>query len=581
MIDRAAGRDAGARAPHASRPGSRDDGADQVVHARRRHGAARGRRRARLGAPGRDPDRGRAAPSPPAPPERGLRYLPPEQTTDTDLSVIRAGGDRAGPRAGAGVRRPRRAAVRGARRAVRARPVGSRRPALRALRRGADAGRRLAARGALPRQDALPAARRAPAAAAVPRRRSRPTPLVATGEPVDMATQVWPLMAKEIAWGWYHELFVGHPEQVRAALGRVRRPVRRARVGLGRDGGAARRRRARPAGPARPRRRCDRPLDGAARVRSGRAAAAGPRRGSPRTCASTSRSAHTPHLGAFVAMLSVYAETTRLAGSGALTARSRAVDMAWWQSFFNSVASGPPGFRVREMLALCRAGFVHVPRRRDAGRDRRPTGFRARQRDARRARRRSRSTVLVDARLPDPSAVPHRRPAARRAVRARRGEPRTGSSTSDGTVLRNTGLLGVRPGGRRRARRRGPPAPAPVRRRAAHDGEGGRRVHPARHERAEPALQRRRRPRRAARACRSPRRARPPPERRPVLDRCSGPDRRRIRPRSGRTRRSAGFWSATPGPVLERRELRRTLLTALEFREGVEDRPERTGPFEQ
>ena len=68
--------------------------------------------------------------------------------------------------------------------------------------------------------------------------------------------------------------------------------------------------------------------------------------------------AHTPHLGAFVAMLSVYGEVSKLQGAGVLSARSRAVDLGRWQSFFNSAASGPPGFRVRQLLALSRAGFV-------------------------------------------------------------------------------------------------------------------------------------------------------------------------------------------------------------------------------
>ena len=68
--------------------------------------------------------------------------------------------------------------------------------------------------------------------------------------------------------------------------------------------------------------------------------------------------AHTPHLGAFVAMLSVYAQVTPLVTEGALTARSKDRDIRWWQGFFNAVASGPPGFRVRQMLALSRAGFV-------------------------------------------------------------------------------------------------------------------------------------------------------------------------------------------------------------------------------
>ena len=67
-----------------------NDGAAQLVHLDGGATAARRRRRARLRAPRRHPDRGeldlaaRAAAA-------GLRYLPPEQTTDTDLSVIDPG----------------------------------------------------------------------------------------------------------------------------------------------------------------------------------------------------------------------------------------------------------------------------------------------------------------------------------------------------------------------------------------------------------------------------------------------------------------------------------------------------------
>ena len=52
----------------------------------------------------------------------GLRYLPPEQTTDTDLSVIAPGEPVIVRGHGPGVRRPRRAAVRGPRRPLRAGP---------------------------------------------------------------------------------------------------------------------------------------------------------------------------------------------------------------------------------------------------------------------------------------------------------------------------------------------------------------------------------------------------------------------------------------------------------------------------
>ena len=128
---------------------------------------------------------------------------------------------------------------------------------------------------------------------------------------------------------------------------------------------------------------------------------------------------HTPHLGAFVAMLSVYAEVGRLAE--VLSVRSRAVDMSRWQSFFNSVASGPPGFRVRELLALARAGYVRFlgPGMEVEIAD---GAFRATLGAIPEA---VTADVLVDARLPDPSASRSCDPLvggahARRRRRARR-----------------------------------------------------------------------------------------------------------------------------------------------------------------
>ncbi|MEU2165425.1 LysR family transcriptional regulator [Streptomyces chengbuensis] len=61
-------------------------------------------------------------------------------------------------------------------------------------------------------------------------------------------------------------------------------------------------------------------------------------------------------------LLSVYGQLPRLVASGRLTARSVADDLdGWWHGFFSFLASGPPGFRLRQLLALSRAGIVHFP----------------------------------------------------------------------------------------------------------------------------------------------------------------------------------------------------------------------------
>jgi uncharacterized NAD(P)/FAD-binding protein YdhS len=262
-------------------------------------------------------------------------------------------------------------------------------------------------------------------------------PLIAEGE-VDLRAQAWPLMAKEIAWGWYHELFLGHPEAValpweefaaRYAPLDWDSPAMHALIGaavpdlLDRIDFAA----------------LDRPLDG---LTAPDLASLQPlvRERIAEDLRQHVDDRHTAHLGAFVAMLSVYGETTRL--SEALSARSRATDMAWWQGFFNGVASGPPGFRVRQLLALSRAGFVEFL---GAGMwvEVDGEGFRAGSATLAGAAP-VRATALVDARLPDPSAARTVDPLLADLVR--RGA--VGEDVlvdADGTVLRNTGLIRVRP----------------------------------------------------------------------------------------------------------------------------------------
>ncbi|MBW0091298.1 FAD/NAD(P)-binding protein [Pseudonocardia sp. KRD-184] len=359
----------------------------------------------------------------------GLRYLAPEQTTDSDLSVLRPGETvivrgmglafvdlvvllfegRGGRYTDAGYvpsgREPR---------LVVGSPRGA--PYHSKTHYGLKAGR-----PPLPRffgPDAV-------------------DPLIAAGD-VDLREQAWPLMAKEIAWGWYHELFVGHPDRVAvpweefadayAAL-RWGTPEMAALLAstvpdpVDRIDFAA----------------LDRPLDG---LSAPDLDALQPlvRARIAEDLRQHVDDAHTPHLGAFVAMLSVYGETTRL--SGALTARSRASDMAWWQGFFNSVASGPPGFRVRQLLALSEAGFVRFL----------GSGMWVDVVDGEFAAGSAtlagaepvRATALVDARLPDPSAARTSDPLLADLVR-RGAVSEDVLVDDDGTVLRNTGLVRVRP----------------------------------------------------------------------------------------------------------------------------------------
>jgi FAD-NAD(P)-binding len=357
----------------------------------------------------------------------GLRYLPPEQTTDSDLSVIAPGET------------------------VLARGLGLAFVDLVVLlfegRGGRFADGEYVPSGQEPRLVAgSPRGSTYHAKTHYPLRAPRPPlprffgpdvvdPLLAAGHPLDLAVDAWPHMAKEIAWGWYHELFLGHPDAVRLPFDEF--DARFAAAGWGSAELAALLEESVPD----PLDRLD--LDALDRPVAGLAAPSLDAL-QPLLQGSIAEDLrqhvddrHTPHLGAFVAMLSVYAEVGRL--SGALSARSRARDLPWWQSFFNACASGPPGFRVRQLLALARAGYVTFlgeGMRVDVDGD----AFRATS-DAFPGS--VTAPVLVDARLPDPSASRTCDPLVAALMRAGEASEEI-LVDDDGSVLRNTGLLRVR-----------------------------------------------------------------------------------------------------------------------------------------
>jgi hypothetical protein len=178
--------------------------------------------------------------------------------------------------------------------------------------------------------------------------------LLGHGE-VNLREDVWPLIAKEVGWGWYHELHHGHPGRVTTTWDDF--ATRYAALDWYSD---AREALVAEAVPAESDRldfeRLDRPLDGIDAdldtlqkhlreyVADDLARHVDP--------------AHTAELGAFTALLSAYMTSGELAGRGGLTPRSRAFDLSWWQNLFSSMASGPPGPRLRQLLALSRGGYV-------------------------------------------------------------------------------------------------------------------------------------------------------------------------------------------------------------------------------
>jgi hypothetical protein len=365
----------------------------------------------------------------------GLRYLPPEQTTDSDLSVVEPGETVVVRGMGLAfidlmvlLFEGRGGRFEGAEELTYV-PSGEEPRLVVGSPRGAPYHSKAhyglaAGRPPLPRffgpddVDALSAAHR----------------------PLELRDHLWPVMAKEIAWGWYHELLAGHPDPARMPwevfAGRyadlrwgtpemdallaeaVPDPVYRLDFAA-----------------------LDRPFDGL-RAESLEELQPLVRERIAEDLRQHVDPAHSAHLGAFVAMLSVYGEITRIQGLDVLSARSRARDVPWWQSFFNAVASGPPGFRVRQLLALSRAGFVEFlgPGMWVEVDD---DGFRAGSAALAGAPPVT-STILIDARLPDSSADRTSDPLLASLVRA--GEVVEDVLTEpDGTVLRRTGLIRVRP----------------------------------------------------------------------------------------------------------------------------------------
>ncbi|MER7751266.1 FAD/NAD(P)-binding protein [Kitasatospora sp. NPDC097643] len=181
--------------------------------------------------------------------------------------------------------------------------------------------------------------------------------VLATAGPLELRRDFWPLMAKEIAFGHYHELFHAH-------LGRTALPwpeflARYDRHGWYTPELAALIAEAVPDPADRiDFERLDHPLAGlrldtAEELQEhlrAHIAADADRRADP---------AHSADLGAFLALLSLFGQLPRVVAAGRLTARSTAEEVdEWFFGYFGYLASGPPGFRLHQLLALSAAGVV-------------------------------------------------------------------------------------------------------------------------------------------------------------------------------------------------------------------------------
>ncbi len=168
--------------------------------------------------------------------------------------------------------------------------------------------------------------------------------LLARPEGFDFRRDVWPLVEKELGFAHYHRLFTVHPERTavdwsvfeekyaatddpagRAALvaSAVPDPADRLDLAV-----------------------LDRPLEGV-RYGSFDEFQEGLRGYVERDLSRSHDPAYSPDLAVFLGLLSVYGQLVRLGDIG-----------PWWHGFFSYLASGPPGPRLRQMLALSRAGVL-------------------------------------------------------------------------------------------------------------------------------------------------------------------------------------------------------------------------------
>ncbi|GGR88251.1 MULTISPECIES: FAD/NAD(P)-binding protein [Streptomyces] len=232
----------------------------------------------------------------------------------------------------------------------------------------------------------------------------------------DFRRDVWPLVEKELGFAHYHRLFTAHPGRTAMAWRDFEEKYAAA------DGPDGLRALVAAAVPDPADRldlaALDHPLDGV-RYASHDAFQNGLRDYIEADLRRRHDPAHSPDLAVFLGLLSVYGQLVRLGDIG-----------PWWHGFFSYLASGPPGPRLRQMLALSRAGLLRfvgagmtVTAEDGVFRAASPTvpGFAVTAR------------ALVEARLPEP-AVGRTRDGLLRALRA------------DGAAETPEGLLRVDPG---------------------------------------------------------------------------------------------------------------------------------------
>lgn len=180
--------------------------------------------------------------------------------------------------------------------------------------------------------------------------------LLAQHGELDFRTHLWPLIAKDAGYGYFRELFTGYPERVNIGWDEFSD-----RFGALDWYSAERQRLVLESVPDTEFHldfeQLDHPFAG--RDFAGhddvQSAVAAYIEHDLRLRTSTD---HSETLALFTALLKVYMELGRLVPAERLNARSQQAVHGWWHGFFSFVDSGPPPQRLRELLALHRAGLL-------------------------------------------------------------------------------------------------------------------------------------------------------------------------------------------------------------------------------
>ena len=173
---------------------------------------------------------------------------------------------------------------------------------------------------------------------------------------IDFRTEVWPLVAKELAFGYYYELFAAHPEAVHGTWQRFEAALARYPWGSEEFDAVVTASIPDSADRFAPE-TLDRPLS-AVRLPDAERLQDHLIDYIEADVARRSDSRRSADLGLVSAIIAVLGPLRRIDTSGRLSFVSTTRDLPWFYGFFSFMASGPPPRRLRELAALMRAGVV-------------------------------------------------------------------------------------------------------------------------------------------------------------------------------------------------------------------------------